>query len=41
MLWILYSPETYWKLTRVAGLTDDEYKARLTEATLRLVGASA
>jgi len=28
VLWILYSPETYWKLTRVAGLTVDEYKAR-------------
>ena len=41
VLWILYSPETYWKLTQVAGLTDDDYKARLTEATLRLLGESA
>ena len=38
LLWILYSPETYWKLARVAGLTDDDYQRRLTEATLRLLG---
>ena len=37
MLWVLYSPETYGKLVHDAGLTREEYKAFLVEASRRLI----
>lgn len=36
MLWLLYSPESYRKLTVDAGLTREEYEAILVDATYRL-----
>ena len=36
VIWMLYGPETYWKLVRVLGLARAELQATLTEATLRL-----
>lgn len=38
VIWMLFGPETYWKLVRVLGLSRAEFQATLTEATLRLVG---
>ena len=37
-VWMLYGPESYWKLVQVAGLSRAEYQATLAEATLRLLG---
>lgn len=39
LLWILYSPETYRKLVDDEGLTLDEYRDLLIDATTRLVGS--
>lgn len=36
MLWILYSPETYFKLVRDSRMSRDEYEAFLVDATNRL-----
>ena len=38
VIWMLYGPETYWKLVHVLGLSRAELQATLTEATLRLLG---
>ncbi len=38
VIWMLYGPETYWKLVRVLGRSRAELQATLTEATLRLLG---
>jgi len=38
VIWMLYGPETYWKLVRVLGLSRPEFQRTLTEATLRLLG---
>ena len=39
MLWILYSPETYFKLVRDSGMSRDRYEAFLVDATNRLARA--
>ena len=39
MLWILYSPETYFKLVRDSGMSRDGYEAFLVDATNRLARA--
>ena len=36
LLWILYSPETYFKLVRDSRMSRDEYEAFLVDATNRL-----
>jgi AcrR family transcriptional regulator len=38
MLWILYSPETYFKLVKDSGMSRDEYEALLIDASKRLAG---
>jgi AcrR family transcriptional regulator len=38
MLWILYSPETYFKLVKDAGMTRAEYEAFLVDASKRFAG---
>jgi len=38
ILWILYSPETYFKLVNDSGMSREEYEALLTDASKRLAG---
>jgi AcrR family transcriptional regulator len=38
MLWILYSPETYFKLVKDSGMTRAEYEAFLVDASKRFAG---
>ena len=38
VIWVLYGPETYWKLVHDAGYSRARYQATLSEATLRLLG---
>jgi AcrR family transcriptional regulator len=38
MLWILYSPETYFKLVKDSGMSRKEYEALLIDASKRLAG---
>lgn len=40
MLWVIYSPEAYLKLTHDAGFTRDEYERFIVEATHRLVSST-
>jgi len=37
VLWLLYGSEAYRKFVQVRGMTREEYRATMAEATLRLV----